>query len=76
MITETYPLEQIVGAGMWFLTHMQEIDPTIDYVRAIHTDGHEWKLYEIHETHFKKTGFFSPKANLKAQGGGNKQAVS
>ena len=57
---EFYSLEQIVGAGFWFLEHMQAIDPEIDYVRLLHTDGHIWKLYELHRTHLKKTGFFAP----------------
>ena len=26
----------------------------------MHTDGHRWKLYEIHRTHVKKTKFFTP----------------
>jgi hypothetical protein len=26
----------------------------------VHTDGHRWKLYEIHRTHVKKSKFFTP----------------
>lgn len=40
---------------------MSAIDPTIQYVRCLHTDGHRWKLYEVHRTHLKKTKFFEPK---------------
>ena len=39
---------------------MSAIDPTITYTRCLHTDGHRWKLYEIHKTHIKKTKFFTP----------------
>lgn len=39
---------------------MSAIDPEIQYVRSMHTDGHRWKLYEIHKTHVKKTKFFAP----------------
>jgi len=39
---------------------MSAIDPTIEYARCLHTDGHRWKLYEIHRTHVKKTKFLSP----------------
>lgn len=45
---------------MWCLEHMSSIDPEIKYVRCVHTDGHRWKLYEIHRTHVKKTKFFVP----------------
>ena len=41
---------------------MSSVDPAIQYTRCIHTDGHRWKLYEVHRTHVKKTKFFSPKA--------------
>ena len=57
---ETFPLQQAVSAGLWCLEHMSEIDPTIEYARCMHTDGHRWKLYEIHRTHVKKTKFFAP----------------
>ena len=40
---------------------MSDIDPTIEYSRVIHTDGHCWKLYEIHRSHIKKTKFFQPR---------------
>jgi hypothetical protein len=39
---------------------MSAIDPSIQYARCLHTDGHRWKLYEIHRTHVKKTKFFEP----------------
>jgi hypothetical protein len=39
---------------------MNAVDPTIQYTRCIHTDGHRWKLYEVHRTHVKKTKFFTP----------------
>ena len=55
-----FPITQVVSAGLWCLEHMNSIDPTIEYVRCFHTDGHSWKLYEIHRTHIKKTKFFEP----------------
>ena len=39
---------------------MNNIDPSIQYARCLHTDGHRWKLYEVHRTHVKKTKFFAP----------------
>jgi hypothetical protein len=27
----------------------------------MHTDGHCWKLYEVHRSHVKKTKFFEPR---------------
>lgn len=33
----------------------------IEFVRAFHTNGHEWCLYEIHENYVKRTSFFKPK---------------
>lgn len=40
---------------------MQDIHPEIEYCRVIHTDGHCWKLYEVHRSHVKKTKFFEPR---------------
>jgi hypothetical protein len=40
---------------------MSDVDPTIEYARVFHTDGHCWKLYEVHRSHIKKTKFFQPK---------------
>lgn len=40
---------------------MSDIDPQIEYSRVIHTDGHCWKLYEVHRSHVKKTKFFEPR---------------
>ena len=44
---------------------MSAVDPSIQYARCLHTDGHRWKLYEIHRTHVKKTKFFSPDAESR-----------
>ena len=62
---EEYPLSQVVSAGLWCLEHMSSIDPSIQYARCLHTDGHRWKLYEVHRTHVKKTKFFSPDPNAR-----------
>ena len=49
---------------------MNSIDPTIEYARVIQTDGHCWKLYEVHRSHVKKTKFFRPRSSLRrAQSG-------
>lgn len=40
---------------------MSDVDPTIEYARVFHTDGHCWKLYEVHRSHVKKTKFFQPR---------------
>lgn len=47
---------------------MSAIDPEISYARVIHTDGHNWKLYEVHRTHIKKTKFFKPRKELRKSG--------
>lgn len=51
---------------------MSDVDEKIEYARVIHTDGHCWKLYEIHRSHVKKTKFFEPKA---IRGNNNKQVL-
>ena len=63
--TETFAMSQIVSCGSWCIEHMNDVDPSIDYVRAFHTDGHRWKLYEIHRSHVKKTKFFEPRASVR-----------
>ena len=60
-IPESFNLTQIVSCGIWCLEHMSDVDPTIEYVRLLHTDGHRWKLYEVHRSHVKKTKFFEPR---------------
>ena len=44
---------------------MNAVDPSITYVRCLHTDGHRWKLYEVHRTHVKKTKFFCPRSDSR-----------
>jgi hypothetical protein len=44
---------------------MNDVDPSIEYARVMHTDGHNWKLYEVHHSHVKKTKFFSPRQNSR-----------
>lgn len=63
--SETFALTQIVSCGLWCLEHMSDVDPSIEYVRLIHTDGHRWKLYEVHRSHVKKTKFFEPRSSLR-----------
>ena len=58
-------MTQIVSCGLWCLEHMSEVDPSIEYVRLLHTDGHRWKLYEVHHSHVKKTKFFEARPALR-----------
>lgn len=51
---------------------MSSIDPEIKYVRCLQTDGHRWKLYEIHKTHVKKTKFFEPHPDSRFRNKNNK----
>ena len=44
---------------------MNAVDSTIQYARVMQTDGHNWKLYEVHRSHVKKTKFFSPRAQIR-----------
>ena len=64
-ISETFAISQIVSCGSWCLEHMNDVDPSIEYVRLIHTDGHRWKLYEVHRSHVKKTKFFEPRPSMR-----------
>ena len=64
--SETFSVAQAVSAGLWSLEHMHDIDPSIQYARVIQTDGHNWKLYEVHHSHVKKTKFFKPRPKLRA----------
>ena len=72
-VAERFSLAQAVSAGLWCLEHMSDIDPQIEYARVIHTNGHHWKLYEVHRSHVKKTKFFKPKARLRSSS--NKQVM-
>lgn len=36
------------------------ISPEYSYVRGFHTNGSDWKLFEVHERIIKKTDFFQP----------------
>jgi hypothetical protein len=62
---EIFPMNQAVSAGYWCLEHMSQIDPSIEYARVLQTDGHSWKLFEVHRSHVKKTKFFSPRENIR-----------
>lgn len=64
-ISEQFNLTQIVSCGIWSLEHMSDVDPSIEYVRLLHTDGHRWKLYEVHRSHVKKTKFFEPSSTMR-----------
>jgi hypothetical protein len=44
---------------------MNDVDPSIEYVRVIHTDAHRLKLYEVHRSHVKKTKFFEPRPSMR-----------
>jgi hypothetical protein len=63
--SESFNLSQAVSAGLWCLEHMHDIDPSIKYARVIQTDGHNWKLLEVHHSHVKKTKFFKPRPSLR-----------
>ncbi|CDW81482.1 UNKNOWN [Stylonychia lemnae] len=69
---EKFSISQAISCGLWSLEHMNDIDPSIEYVRVLQTDGHRWKLYEIHRTHVKKTKFFEPRADLRQNSYKNK----
>lgn len=43
---------------------MKQVDPDLNFARALYTNGHEWKLFEIHENFVKKTKFFVPKPSM------------
>lgn len=54
---------------------MADIDPSIEYARVMHTDGHRWKLYEIHRSHIKKTKFFIPRPKTRKTQEGRQQGM-
>ncbi len=59
---EIYSEPQIVGTAYCLLKNYQlNFDSNeVEYVRAFHTNGHQWCLYEVHENYVKKTNFFTP----------------
>ena len=46
------------------MEHMKAVDPDWEFCRALYTNGHQWKLFEIHETFIKKTKFFKPRSEM------------
>ena len=52
-INEIYEPSRITSVGLWCLGHMQNIDPDLQFWRALYTNGHQWKLFEIHDDYIK-----------------------
>jgi hypothetical protein len=50
---------------MWCLEHMSDVDPSIEYARVIQTDGHRWRMFEVHRSHVKKTKFYEARPTLR-----------
>lgn len=63
--SESFPITQAISAGLWCLEHMNDVDDSIKYCRVMQTDGHTWKLLEVHRSHVKKTKFFHPRDNIR-----------
>lgn len=57
---EDFNENQIIGTALWLLSHSKIPDADLQFIRLLHTNGHKWKLYEVHEQYVKKTKFFNP----------------
>jgi hypothetical protein len=55
---EDYNLSQMVGICAALLTDFQSRELGIDHIKALHTNGSEWILYEVHDNYVKKTRMF------------------
>jgi hypothetical protein len=55
---QRYNMPQLVGICYAMLTDFKARNLDIDHIRAFHTNGTEWCLYEIHDNYVKKTKFF------------------
>ena len=66
---EQYNDAKLVGQCLYFLKETQiktNFAPEYNFVRGFHTNGHDWKLFEVHNTNVKKTKFFKPSYQVKA----------
>lgn len=50
----------MVGVGTWCLDHMKAIDKDYTFSRGLYTNGHFWKIFEIHDNYVKKSDWFKP----------------
>lgn len=64
---ERFNQAQIVAIGYSLLTNCKLLKSDdgeeVQHIRALHTNGHDWALYEIHDNFVKKTNFFKPKVH-------------
>lgn len=73
---EVYNDAEIVSACLWLLKEHQlktiknnknsdkpELHESNIFIRGFHTNGNDWKLFEIQEKTLKKTDFFKPNTN-------------
>ena len=60
-IQEIYSPQRIVSIGLWWREHMHNVDKDLKFWRALYTNGHQWRLFEIHDNFVKKTAFFTPR---------------
>ena len=57
---EVFNINQMIGILLALLNNCSLIDPSIDHVRGLFTNGHDWALFEVHKEYVKRTNFFRP----------------
>jgi hypothetical protein len=57
-IYQRYNISQLVGICHALLTDFKARNLEIDQIKAFHTNGNEWCLFEVHEKYVKRTRFF------------------
>jgi hypothetical protein len=53
-----YSIPQLVGICSSLLSDFKARDLDIDCIKAFHTNGDEWCLFEVHDNYVKRTKFF------------------
>jgi hypothetical protein len=55
---QRYNMSQLVSICYAMLSDFKARKLDIDHIRAFHTNGNEWCLFEVHDNYVKKTKFF------------------
>lgn len=64
---EDYSVPQVVGICSALLTNFRSRNLEIDHIKAFHTNGSEWILYEVHDNYVKKTKIYESKRKLNSK---------
>ena len=64
---EDFSLPQMVGICNALLTDFKSRELGIDHVKALHTNGSEWILYEVHDNYVKRTKMFESRKKVNSK---------